>query len=156
VSAPDTLSAEAEQEAAEEAAYKAYVHRHFPALRTNEPTYEQRLADMLSEPGPASVSPAPQQQGAGDADDLPRSQDRRSRRRCAVQRVHGDVLPGHNPPARRSQMAQSKKQKQGLVAALNPGLASKGKPLPAPNTRWPAQLPFGSQPPKSPKTSKRR
>ena len=41
-----------------------------------------------------------------------------------------------------------KKQKQGLVAALHPVLASKGKPLPAPGVRWPAQLPYGPLRPK--------
>ena len=44
-----------------------------------------------------------------------------------------------------------KKQNQGLVAARNPVLASKGKALPAPNTRWPVQLPFGPLKPKQPK-----
>jgi hypothetical protein len=63
---------------AEEAAFGAYVDRHFPALRDHEPTHEQRLADMLSEPEPATpqqtaptvpvIAHGPRQPADGDAE----------------------------------------------------------------------------------------
>jgi hypothetical protein len=48
-------------------------------------------------------------------------------------------------------MSKKLKPGQSLSEALNPELAAKGKPLPAPGVRWPARLPFGPYPPNSPK-----